>query len=50
MGHMNAIKSLRAETDLSYRLRLSKQEETKLNRALKYFPIIEVEYTLRPVA
>ena len=44
------IPQYREETNLSYLLNLSKSEATRLGRVLKFFPLLEVEYTVRPVA
>jgi activating signal cointegrator complex subunit 3 len=49
-GNYHGIKSMREEPDLSYLLKISKQETIRLNRALKFFPLLDVEYNIRPVA
>lgn len=44
------LKHLREEGDLTYIFKLSKQEGSRLNRALKFYPILDIEYSVKPVA
>lgn len=44
------IPELRSEPNLQSLLRLSKGEEVRLRRVLNYFPLLEVDYVIKPVA
>lgn len=45
-----SIRSMRQNPEIQMVLGLSKSEGNKLNRVLKFFPLLKIEYSLRPVA
>jgi len=49
-NNYRGIPRLREEANLGSLLRLSKGEEFKLQRNLNFYPILKVDYTIRPVA